>query len=731
MVVFWDFETDPFGPCNLAPDPVCLSLCDHDGESLVVASCESHFDDVLEHCLKQEQSLMNGAFDMAVVIAHRPQFRDLVFDAYNAGAVHDIAIREKLIQLAKTGNLEFLTLPSGANIKLEWNQAALEKRLLGIDRKSEKDEDDGWRKNFSILRGIPASEYPKDAYAYSRDDAVNGKAIHVHQDRRLADMDFDIMRAQPISVRAALSLYLSSCWGFAVDKPMVDELLKELHLQWDTDAVKVVDGVTVPRYGQLLETGILEPPVPSKPYGNQMGRAERILGCRPLDWEQHREQLESEGIKFTAPKAAKYSDKAKAKRVYEVCKLHEIPVPRTDGWDGKDNDSSVRFDKEAQADLAGFDEALDEYIDRKSIEKLVTTELPGLTSSRCHPRYDILKKTGRTSSFGNSQKDKDPAYPSRNIQQIDPRARKVYIAGKGMVLCSTDYSAIELASAGQKCLDLFDSSVLADKINADYDPHSYLAAGIVNLMDPEWDASADPEENYHRFMALKGTADGHFYWKHYRTLAKPTGLGYWGGLGAKTFIGYAKATYGVDLVKIAGGLEEARHLAKQLKEVWFQTYPEARAYFQWVTGNCIDVEYSAPGEERYAYISPNGMVRRNCFYTHATNGAALQTPTAEGAKIALWKLAEAMYDRRVESCLYGSHLVAFIHDECITELPFDDLTHERALEGARLMVDGMQQVITRVKVTAEPALMFRWDKRAEPVFEQGRLIPWQPKSEAA
>lgn len=725
----WDLETHRFGPGNLAPKPVCMSVCDHDDKAFVVATCESHFRDVLEECLKSEMANMNIAFDMAVVLAHFPEFRSLIFDAYDAEAVYDIAVREKLLTLARTGDLEYATLKSGSKVKLEWKQSSLEKRLLGIDRTSEKEDEDAWRKNYDVLDGRPASDYPEEAYRYALEDAINAKKIFLHQQARAEKENIDVLRAQHLSTRAAFSLYLSSCWGFAIDKPAVDELLAEMTEQWKPDAVKVVDGVTLPRYGHLLDAGILEPEVPSKPYGNQLARAERILGCRPLDWLQHREVLEAEGIKFTNHKPAKYSDKAKAKRVLEVCKLHDIPIPRTDSWEeGKLEDECVRFDKEAQADLAGFDDALDEYIDRKSIEKLVTTELPGLTSDRCHPRYDILKKTGRTSCFGNSKKDKDPAYPSRNVQQIDPRARRVYIAGEGTVLCSSDYSAIELVSAAQKCISLFGQSTLGEKINQGYDPHAYLGSNIVTLMDPAWRGSSDPDENYQLFLAKEREDEPYF--KHYRTLAKPTGLGFWGGLGFKTFIGYAKATYGVDLVKIAGSLEAARDLAKQLKEVWFETYPEARAYFKWVTKHCIDLEFSTHDDQRYAYISPNGMVRRNCFYTEATNGAALQTPTAEGAKYALWEIARAMYDPRAESCLLGSHLVAFIHDECIAELPHDDLTHERAQELARLMVKGMQRVITDVEVKAEPCLMYRWDKKAKPVFLNNRLIPWQPNDAA-
>ena len=43
------------------------------------------------------------------------------------------------------------------------------------------------------------------------------------------------------------------------------------------------------------------------------------------------------------------------------------------------------------------------------------------------------------------------------------------------------------------------------------------------------------------------------------------------------------------------------------------------------------------------------------------------------------------------------------------------------------MVDSMKVICPDVKVTAEPALAYRWDKNMEPVFRDKRLVPWEPK----
>lgn len=722
-MLVWDFETRRFGPSLLAPPPICLSLDDDDGNSLVVASCEPEFDDVLEHCLKAEMANSNIAFDMSVVLAQRPQFTDLVFNAYRQGRVHDILIREKLLTLATTGDLEYLELPNGSREKLKWGQGDLELRFLGVDRLAEKDEDDGWRANFEALEGMPAKEYPPEAFDYSLNDSKNGRRLFHDQADRAKKLPWDVFKPEALNCRASLALYLSSCWGFPVNHEEVERLFEQLSRRYHEHAVGE-DGK--PAYGNLLQLGILRPSTPARPYKKQEEKAIALLGKTPLDWEPHIEELISQGIKFTKPEKSTYNKKELAEQVRKVCEKFEIEVQMTDG--GESGEKQVKFDKEVQTELAGLDVTLDEYIDRAEIQKLVTTELPRMRSGRVHPKYDILKKTGRTSSYGNSKKDKNPAYPAVNIQQIDPRVRHAYIASPGNVLCSIDYSAIELVSIAQKCVTLFGSSVLADKINAGMDPHAFLGAVLAQRLSDEFEGSQDRDENYRLFKALEGTSRNDFY-LHFRGLAKPTGLGFPGGLGALRFIGFAKSTYKVDLVKIAGSEQAAIELAKELKKIWMETFPEMRDYFNWITRECRDVEWSSPDEDRYGYMSPHGMIRRNCRYTEATNGCALQTPTAEGAKLALWKLVEAMHDPDLKNTLLGCHMVAFIHDECIFELPLDDLTHTRAFEAVRLMVEGMKVVMPDVTVKAEPALMYVWDKKAKPVFDdQNQLIPWQAKA---
>lgn len=694
-IIDWDFETERFGPSNLAPEPICVSL--YDGEnSLIVASCEPEFDDVLEYCLKADLTVNTRiAFDMAVILAHRPKLAPLVWKAYAENRASCLIVREKLLVLASTGDLEYATVANGARVKLGWSQVDMERKYLGIDRSAEKTDDDAWRSNYGALRGIPATDYPTEARTYSLDDSKNGWLIHQAQ----GHLD---MPAEFLNARADLALYLSSCWGFPVDAAMVERLWAELSPKYHES-----------NFPHLLSAGIIRPSVPARPYKLYLKKAEQVVGKVPLDWLPYKDLLTEHKIKLTEPEEASLNQKAMRDLVSKVSQAAGIPAKLTET-------EQISYSAEALQDLSGLDPAIDEFIARQELQKLVTTELPRMRSGRVHPKYDIIKKTGRTSSYGNSKKDKEPAYPAVNIQQIDPRVREAYIASEGNVLCSVDYNFIELVSIAQKCLVLFGHSVLADKINAGQDPHAFLGAAIARMFDGF-------KGTYEDFLAKEKT-DSKWY-KHWRTLAKPTGLGFPGGLGASRFVGYAKSTFGVDIIKIAGGMEPALEMARNLKQLWLETFPEMGEYFAWITRDCRDADFSEYGDDRYVYVSPHGMIRRNCFYTDATNGAALQTPTAEGAKISLWNLARACYDATTGSTLLGCHPVAFIHDEVIVEIPHDELMHERAFEVARIMREGMEQVMTRVKVGAAPACMFRWNKDAKTVLDSsGRLQVWMPKA---
>ena len=389
-------------------------------------------------------------------------------------------------------------------------------------------------------------------------------------------------------------------------------------------------------------------------------------------------------------------------------------------------------------EFAYLDPVLSQYQHRQKLQKLVTTYIPQMYSNKetkevapvVHTTYNIIVSTGRTSSRGGN------LYPSCNMQQVDPRVRNCFEPREGFLMGSSDYSAMELGTAAQRCINLFGSSVLGDIINEGIDAHEFLGAQIAYHTDDNFRASfdgvnADTYTIYKAFHALLDDESGMFedFWKHYRKFAKPTGLGFPGGLGPDTFRQYAKDTYGVT-VDLA--------TAKNLRSIWLDTFPEFNQYFNWIKKQCIDRRNSGgtfvdeDGKSKkitkYAYTTPFGLYRAGCGYCSAANGAALQGFSAEGAKLAVYSTLRECYDFSKESTLYGNVFpLAFIHDETLYEIKEDDHIQERIDRIEQLMVDAMMVITPNVQARVETALMRRWDKFAEPVHDdQGNLTVWTP-----
>ena len=236
------------------------------------------------------------------------------------------------------------------------------------------------------------------------------------------------------------------------------------------------------------------------------------------------------------------------------------------------------------------------------------------------------------------------------------------------------------------------------------------------------------------------TSDEFRFYKHWRKFAKPVNLGYPGGLGPSTFVTYAASEqYGVNVTE-----EEA----KTLRELWKQTYPEMKDYFQHINRECIDPHNKGWDEEnkkeyaKYAYTSPYGMYRAGCDYCACANGLGLQTPSADGALTSLIKLVEACFVPGFNAILGPAQgqtwldaevwPLMFVHDEHIGEMantgPAADKVHARCMEIKRIMIESMAVVTPDVKPNANICLMRRWDKRAEPVFDTSGMIQvWEPK----
>jgi hypothetical protein len=127
------------------------------------------------------------------------------------------------------------------------------------------------------------------------------------------------------------------------------------------------------------------------------------------------------------------------------------------------------------------------------------------------------------------------------------------------------------------------------------------------------------------------------------------------------------------------------------------------------------------------------MVRRGATFCSVANGYAMQSPGAEGMKVACVKVQRPCYDPTQESILLGCRPIAFVHDQIIGETTQEqDKWHEQCLEVRRLILEALTLVMPDIIWRSDEAhLTSVWSKSSVPTFDQaGRLIPWVPKDAA-
>jgi len=113
-----------------------------------------------------------------------------------------------------------------------------------------------------------------------------------------------------------------------------------------------------------------------------------------------------------------------------------------------------------------------------------------------------------------------------------------------------------------------------------------------------------------------------------------------------------------------------------------------------------------------------GRLRANATYA-ARHNTIFQGLAADGAKLALWKLWRA-----------GYRIVNFIHDEVLVEVPVDSNLTNHAENIRRLMIEGMQEVVSDVLIKVEYAAMDRWHKDAVATYDEHAQLQVYNKSAA-
>lgn len=311
--------------------------------------------------------------------------------------------------------------------------------------------------------------------------------------------------------------------------------------------------------------------------------------------------------------------------------------------------------------------------------------------------FQPLVETGRISS-------REPQAPlkGQNFQNLPKKAglRECFIPRPGYVYCSIDLNSAELHGVAQVQLWALGRSALAAALNEKMDVHSLLGSEIEGC-------------SYEAFLAEK---KGRF--RKTREWAKAGNFTFWGGGGAKKFVAAtnAKIEKREDKLTLSDGY--------RIKEGWERTWsPESEDYFSW-TKQMIGDGLATVKQ----FVS--GRIRANTDYCTTAN-TFFQGLVADAVKAALLPIAHECYVVR-SSPLFGSRPLLDLHDEIFLELR-EDRAHEAAFRARDIFVRTCNgSYFPDVPVSAEPALMRRWYKAADTVFDDnGRLTCWEPETKMA
>lgn len=710
-IAAFDTETDLIQPGRAIPELVCASMSEpgHDAEvvhnsdrALLIGSYRCYL------VMDQVVTGANIAFDHAVMAHKFPELLPDIFAMYNSNQVYDVQIAQQLDAIA---NGHFgLDPKTGKPIKNKdgkpgrYSLDFCVRQMLGRDDAKALDF---WRTRYGILKGVPLSEWPADALAYPKHDAVNTRDVALAQLqkplRNLQDMNHQ--------VRAAFAMHLGAAWGIRTDPTRVAALEAR------------VDIAHADMLSRFQTNGFI------KPDGKEDARVVKRAVCFAYGPEQAPACPECRATgKVRSPKTGNEINCKTCDSTGIDLDYYE-DLPRTNG--GGISTSRDTLVESGDEDLAAYGE--------NQAEKLRDTYVPFLKLGLHHPitvRPNVLVESGRTSYDG--------------VIQLLPRSggvRECFCPRPGCVFCSVDFGALELCTLAQVCLWILGHSRMAEIINETGDPgllHTSFGARLLGKSVAEMVALIEAED----FSAVSA-----------RQGAKAGGFGFGGGMGAaKLVINKREAREGTtvtpggqvypgirfcvlfDRVEICGAHKITEWkgrkyspmckrcveiVAEDLKPAWLDLYPEMKEYFQWVTARVESTgELPCFGLNKDAQIDVV-RVRGGLNFTEGSNHM-FQHLAAAGIKEAAWALAEQCYLDK-QSVLFNTRPLFILHDEIFAEMP----EHSAYLAGPRMaevMRQQMQRLTPDIKLSAKPTLMKFWYKDAKPVYDSSeRLVPWEPK----
>ena len=210
-----DFETFTIEPALLAPPVVVGSYAWDDGpvcvqhaNPLCVDPALPPLDETLLAALQPGVVIVahNAPFEVAVMLARRPEWTGLLFPKLRAGEIRCTMGREKLIRVARGDRKEGFALDD----------------CCEAYRLPAPDKENPWRVRFGELWSVRLADFPPSARDYSAGD-ICVRELYWKQDALPPAWLVD----QHHQMRAAVALHLTSCRGFETDPDAAATLLEE------------------------------------------------------------------------------------------------------------------------------------------------------------------------------------------------------------------------------------------------------------------------------------------------------------------------------------------------------------------------------------------------------------------------------------------------------------------------------------------------------------------------
>jgi DNA polymerase-1 len=333
------------------------------------------------------------------------------------------------------------------------------------------------------------------------------------------------------------------------------------------------------------------------------------------------------------------------------------------------------------------------YTELRHIEKMIENYVAPYGNETVHPSFVPLVSTGRTGCRTPNTQN----VPRKDKDRPDEAFRTMFMARKGRVLGTVDYSQLELCTLAATIRMMFPNVVctLGNAIDEGKDVHC-ITGGLIGGM------------SYEQMIAGKKSKDENVL--RFRQGAKAANFGLPGGLGGGAFVGYAKNNYNVQL-----SLNQAWKYINSWKRAW----PEVPNHYLRRSADMVD---SSPTGTFTSYTI-TGRPKANCIYTEGSN-YPFQGLAADGAKAALWAIwrecilgwywnnhAGSGYGHALkDSPLRDSRLVNFVHDEIVAEHLEGDAGKAALKRQEALMISEMTRICqNKIKISVEGQISDAWE----------------------